>query len=204
MVVKATAMKTIDSKVILRLMGEVQVAAQAFEGRWTIGALARVDPALAETLAGQIADWHEAQVIGTLIDIKTHAKGTVRGYLKAARACEAAGIDDDAYKIGLCSQTGMRVAIGDRRLSAQRVADLHGPNVVWLSADEVARLWGSIQGLRRIDAVKAAFPGAEAVDIRPHTRDWPTGPHSGDWPAVAEVMPAHPEEEAELLEREDE
>lgn len=191
--------RSLDSRVILQLMGEVHAAAEAFEGRWTIGALARVDPGLADLLVEQLADYHEAQVTGTLVDLKEHARGTVRGYLKAARACEAAGLEDNAYLIGLDSMTGMRVAIGDRRLSAQRVAELHGGSVVWLNPDEIAKLWASIAGLRRIDAVKEQFPGATVVDIRPHTREWPTGPHSGNWPGVAEVMPAHPEEDDDMV-----
>lgn len=187
--------RSLDSRVILQLIAEVAAAAEAFEGRWTIGALARVDPGLADLLVEQLADYHEAQVIGTLVDLKEHARGAVRGYLKAARVCEAAGLEDDAYLLGVDSSTGLRVAIGDRRLSAQRVADLHGSRVIWLNPDEVAKLWSSIAGLRRIDAVKACFPGATVVDIRPHTREWETGPHSGNWPAVAEVMPPPLEEQ---------
>jgi hypothetical protein len=187
--------KSLDSHVIMRLLGEVQNAAAIFEGRWTLGALARVDAELAQRMADQIADYQEAMVTGTIADVKEHVAGIKRGYNKCARVCEAAGIEDDAYRIGVCTATGLRVAIGDRKASGARVHELFGSRVVWLTVDEVARLWASIEGLRRIDAVKAVFPGAEAINIRPHTREWEVGPHSGNWPSVAEVMPEPPDEE---------
>ena len=187
--------KSLDSQIIMRLLGEVQNAAAVFEGRWTLGALARVDAELAQRMADQIADYQEAMVTGTIADVKEHVAGVKRGYAKCARVCEAAGVQDDAYTIGVCTATGLRVAIGDRKASGPRVHELFGPRVAWLTVDEVARLWASIEGLRRIDAIKECFAGAEMTNLRPHTRDWPTGPHSGNWPAVAEVMPAHPEEQ---------
>jgi hypothetical protein len=186
--------KSLDSAVIMRLLGEVQNAAAVFEGRWTLGALARVDAELAQRMADQIADYQEAMVTGTIADVKEHVAGVKRGYAKCARVCEAAGVQDDAYTIGVCTATGLRVAIGDRKASGARVHELFGDRVTWLTPDECARLWASIAGLRRIDAIKAAFPGAEMTDLRPHTREWPIGIHSESWPSVAEVMPAHPEE----------
>jgi hypothetical protein len=186
--------KTLDSKVIMRLLGEVQAAASVFEGRWTLGALARVDAELAQRMADQIADYQEAMVTGTIADVKEHVAGMKRGYNKCARVCEAAGVEDDAYLLGLDSMTGMRVAIGDRKASGPRVAELHGDRVTWLTPDECAKLWASIEGLRRVDAIKSAFAGAEVRDFRPHTREWAAGPHSGEWPSVAEVMPAPPDE----------
>lgn len=187
--------KALDSQAALRLMREVQDAAVLLEGRWTMGALARVDPALAELLREQIEDYQEARITGTMHEFKTQAKGAVRGYLKAVRVMEESGFEHDAYLLGLDPNTGSRVAIGDKRASARYVAAIHGDRVTWLTADEVAKLWASIAGLRRVDAIKEIWPEAEVVDFRPHTRGWPTGPHSGNWPSVAEVMPAHPEEE---------
>lgn len=195
MVVWAAMKNSLDSKIIMRLLGEVAQAAALLEGRWTMGALARVDAELAQRMAGQLADYHEAQITGSMADLKTHVRGTVAGYKKCARVMEASGFLDDAYTIGLDTSTGMRIAIGDRKASAARVAELYGGNITWLTPDEVARLWSSIAGLRRIDAIKELWPGAEVVNIRPHTRDWPTGPHSGPWPTLAEVMPPMPEDD---------
>ena len=154
-----------------------------------MGALARVDADLAQRMAEQIALYNEAVVTGTIADLKIHADALKRGYAKCVRVMEASGVLDDAYLIGLDTATGLRVAIGDKRASAERVAELHGSGVVWMTADEIARLWASIQGLRRVDAVKEFFPGAEVISIRPHTR----GPHSG----LAEVMPGPPPDDDE-------
>lgn len=195
MVVWAAMKNSLDSKIIMRLLGEVSQAAALLEGRWTMGALARVDAELAQRMTDQLADYHEAQITGSMADLKTHVRGTVAGYKKCARVMEASGFLDDAYTIGLDTSTGMRIAIGDRKASAARVAELYGGNITWLTPDEVARLWSSIQGLRRIDAVKGLWPGAEMVEIRPHTRAWPGGPHSGVWPTLAEVMPEPPPED---------
>jgi hypothetical protein len=203
MVVWAAMKNNLDSKIIMRLLGEVAAAAQLFESRWTMGALARVDAELAQRMAGQLADYHEAQVIGSMADLKTHVRGTVAGYKKCVRAMEASGVEDDSYIIGQDTATGFRIAIGDRRASAARVAERFGGNITWLTPDEVARLWASIAGLRRIDAIKSAFPGAEAMDIRPHTRVWPEGPHSGAWPTLAEVMPEPPPEDDDAMEVEE-
>lgn len=188
---------SLDSKIIMRLLGEVAQAAALLEGRWTMGALARVDAALAQRMTEQIELYHEAQITGSMADLKTHTRGMIAGYKKCVRAMEASGFLDDAYTVGLDSSTGMRIAIGDRKASAARVHELFGSGVVWLNPDEVAKLWASIQGLRRIDAVKELWPGAEVVNIRSHTRVWPDGPHSGAWTPVAETMPEPPPEDDE-------
>jgi hypothetical protein len=178
--------RSLDSDVVIRLLREVGDAAAVFEGRWSLGALARVDAGLAQLLADQIADYHAARLTGTMTELKEEAAACKRGYLKCAAVMEAAEVQDDAYLLGIDTATGMRVAIGDRRASAARVCELHGRNVVWLNPDEVARLWASIQGLRRIDAVKEQFPGAEVVDLRPHTRVWPQLAEEMPWPAPDE------------------
>jgi hypothetical protein len=178
--------KSLDSDVVIRLLREVGDAAAVFEGRWSLGALARVDAELAQLLADQIQDYHAARLTGTMTELKEEAAACKRGYLKCAAVMEKAGVEDDGYLIGVDTATGMRVAIGDRRASAGRVCELHGRNVVWLNPDEVARLWASIQGLRRIDAVKEQFPGAEVVDLRPHTRVWSHAGGEMPWPAPDE------------------
>lgn len=194
---------SLDSKIIMRLLGEVAQAAALLEGRWTMGALARVDAALAQRMTEQIELYHAAQITGTMADLKTHTRGMIAGYKKCARAMEASGVEDDAYIIGQDTATGMRIAIGDKKASAARVAELFGSGVVWLNPDEIAKLYASIAGLRRIDALKSLFVGAEVVNIRTHTRVWPDGPHSGDWPALAEVMPDMPPEDDDAMEIEE-
>lgn len=178
--------KSLDSGAVVRVLRELREAADMFDSRWTLGALARADAALAERLQEQIQLYQAAQITGTMGDLREHAAAMRRGYIKAAAACEASGLEDDAYVLGLDTATGLRVAIGDKRASAVRVAELHGGNVVWLNPDEVARLWASIQGLRRVDAIKELWPGAEVTDIRPHTRDWLS---------LAESMPEPPPED---------
>jgi hypothetical protein len=164
-----------------------------------MGALARVDADLARRMTEQIELYHEAQITGTMADLKTHTRGMVAGYKKCARAMEASGVEDDAYTIGVCTATGMRVAIGDRKASGARVHELFGPRVVWLTADEVARLWASIEGLRRVDAIKECFAGAEMTNLRPHTREWPIGAPMEGWVRTAEDMPAPPPEDDDMV-----
>lgn len=179
--------RSLDSTAALQLLRKVNEAAKVFESRWTMGALARLDPALAKSLHEQIQLYQQAAVTGTMADLTEHAGGLARGYRYCAAKLEDAGVEDDAYLIGVDSATGCRVAIGDRRASAERVAEMHGNRVVWLNPDEVARLWASIEGLTKIEPLKEFFPGAEIVDVRKPLV----------FKRVAEDMPKHPDDEVE-------
>lgn len=145
---------------------EESQAALAFERRWTLRALRRVAPELAVLLEEQRALFSDAKASGDFREIELQGSAMCRGWQAAVTAMEAAGEPDDAYLFGYCTKSGCKVAIGDRHSSAERVADLYGGNVVWLSPDEVATLYASQQGFKAIDAIKRRFPGAEVVDVR--------------------------------------
>lgn len=148
----------------LRLVTE---AAGAFEGRWSWRALRRCHPDLAAALTDQRNLFDAACVIGTPRDIAEHGGGMVRGYAAAIRAMEAAEEPDDAYQIGVCPETGVRVAIGTQKAAAIRIAQLYGPGVPLLSPDEVAALVGlGADTMNFAVKVKQLFPGAELGEIR--------------------------------------
>jgi hypothetical protein len=64
-------------------------------------------------------------------------------------------------------RTGFRVAIGEQKAAAERVAELHGQAVVWITPDEVAAIIANIEAFKPIAAIKRIFPGAEILDLHP-------------------------------------
>lgn len=148
-------------------MGRVATAASGFERRWTAGALRRVDPDLAARIRDQVALFDRACITGADEEIERHGAATVRGWGACVRAMEASGEADDAYLLGWDPATGFRVAIGQQRAGADRVAELHGQGVVWVSPDEIAAVLASVESFKAIAAVKRFFPGAEMVDRLP-------------------------------------
>lgn len=142
---------------------EVAAGAALFESRWTMLALQRLDPGLAEALADQAARYHEAQFMGEARDIAVEGAALVRGYHAAASAMERAQVSDDAYVIGRCPKTGTVVAIGQQKHAIERVRTLYGEDVVWITPDEVASLFGAVEDLKAISAIKRRFPGAEVI-----------------------------------------
>lgn len=148
-------------------LSEVAKAAGLFECRWTRRALERVDGSLATRLRAQKADFDRATVTGDLSDIEVQGAATVRGYLVCVRAMEAASEPDDAYVIGSDTATGYRVAIGNQRAAAARVAEIHGSKVAWYSADEIAALLARMEGLKTLSAIKTIWPGSEILDMYP-------------------------------------
>lgn len=141
----------------------VSEAAAGFESRWTELALARVDAGLLTRLREQRSLFDRACITGTAEEIETHGAAMCRGYAAAVRALEQAGAADDAYLLGVCSETGVKVAVGQQRAAVDRVRQLHGQDVVWITPDEVATLFASVEAFKAIGAVKRAFPGAELV-----------------------------------------
>lgn len=146
---------------------EVAEEAYAFERRWTRLTLKRVDPELAAKFTRQQDLFEEACVTGTAAQIQAHGAAMLRGYLAITKALEQAGVEDDAYLIGRCPKTGTTVAIGDQKAAIDRVREIHGEQVVLLSPDEVATLFGSVEALKTIAAIKRRFPGAEVIDRHP-------------------------------------
>ena len=148
-------------------LAQVSRAATTYERRWTWGALRRVDPALAEAMADQKRLFDQATITGTAGDVETQGAATVRGWNACVQAMEAANAEDDSFVIGQDPRTGFRVAIGYQRAGAERVAELHGRSVCWVSPDEVAGIMAGIEGFKVIDAIKRHFPGAEVIDREP-------------------------------------
>lgn len=151
-----------DDAAARRWLGEVSNAALAFEQRWTMAALKRVSPDLSRRLFEQRGLFDQSLITGTADEIETQGSAMCRGYVAAVRALE--GEPDDAYVIGKCPRTGFTVAIGQQKAAADRVREVHGERVVWVTPDEVASLLNSVEAFKPIAAIKRLFPGAEIVD----------------------------------------
>jgi hypothetical protein len=145
----------------------VTAAALTFEARWSWRALRRLDADLAANLTEQRNLFDAACVTGTPRDIAEHGAAMVRGYAVAVRAMEAAEEPDDAYQIGVCPETGVKVAVGTQKAAVHRIRELYGPGVPLLSPDEVAALVGlGADTMNFAVKVKQLFPGAELGEIR--------------------------------------
>lgn len=144
-------------------LGEVSAAAAPFESRWTWLALRRVDDGLGRRLHEQRGLFDQACITGSGDEVETHGGAMCRGYAAAVRALEAAGAEDDAYMLGSDPETGCRVAVGIQRAAIERVRELHGQDVIWVTPDEVACLMASVEKFKFVGAVKQLFPGAEVV-----------------------------------------
>ena len=147
-------------------MAAVAAAAEAFEGRWTMRALARVDRGLHDLFAEQEADYGKALVTGTEAEVEEQAAAMVRGYVAIAKRMADSGEADDAYMLGIDPSTGFRVAIAEQRHAASRVRELaggDGQEVMVLTPDEVAAIVGGLQVLGK---VKAVWPDAEVIRFR--------------------------------------
>ena len=149
-----------------KLASDITSAATAYEARWTLAALHRVDPDIHGRLRRQIDLWLEASRHGDEDEIVTQGEALVRGYRRAVEIMVGAGAADDAYILGADEASGLRVAIGDQVAAADRVAALH-PGTIWLSTDEVAGLLNSLDGFAAIAAMKRAWPAAVALPQRP-------------------------------------
>lgn len=147
--------------------GAVSDAALVFESRWTLKALARVDPALAVRFREQRDLFDAACVTGTDEEVETHGAAMCRAYAAVSRVLEGAQEPDDAYVIGFDATSGTRVAIGSQKAALARVRELHGERVIWVTPDEVASLFASLEQFKFVGAVKQLFPGAEIVDRFP-------------------------------------
>lgn len=164
-------MSNSNTKAALDWCAQISRAAMTFEARWTQASLRRLDPELAEALHDQINLFGEACVTGTEPEIAEHGEAMVRGYGKAVEAMQNAHIEDDAYMLGTDLTTGTKVAIGTQKAAVQRVRQIHGDNVIWLTPDEVARMLAGVESFKMIGAVKKLFPGAEVVDRYPEEPD---------------------------------
>jgi hypothetical protein len=146
----------------------VSNAASIFERRWTRHALKRVDAGLAQRVEEQRSLFDAALVTGTADEIEAHGSAMCRGYAAATKTMEVSGEADDAYLIGFDSKSGMKIAIGHQKSAADRVQELHGCSVIWVSPDEIAAILAGLEGFKQISLVKQFFPGCEVIDVRPH------------------------------------
>lgn len=156
-----------SSSPVRHWMAEVSLAARPFESRWTMLALKRVDAGLARRLFEQRGLFDQACVTGTAGEVETHGAAMCRGWGAAVRVLEQAGEPDDAYQVGQDPATGLKVAIGHQRSAMDRVREVHGERVVWITPDEVAKLMASVEQFKFVGAVKQLFPGAEVIDRYP-------------------------------------
>lgn len=148
------------------LTTRVAAAATAFEARWTLAALFRVDPEIHRRMQRQIGLWHTAAKAGEEAEVVAQGEALMRGYRRAVETMEAANEADDAYLIGKDEASGLVLAIGHQVAAADRVATLH-PDAVWISPDEIAGILNSLDGFRFILEAKRHFPGAVALPKRP-------------------------------------
>ena len=157
--------RRVGEPLIPRVMGQVGGAAEAFESRWTLAALKRIDADLHRLFTEQQGLYHEALITGSDHEVEEQAAAMCRGWAAIARAMEAAAVEDDAYLLGFHGGTGTKVAIGEQKHAIARVRELHGDKVVWITPDEVAALVG---GMELLKAAKGVFPDAEVIDLYPN------------------------------------
>jgi len=134
-------------------------AAAAFECRWLMSSLARVDPELHGNLLEQRSFWAQAQVTGDAQEVVEQGEAMIRGWQAAVARMLQAGAPDDAYVLG--QHGDMIVAIGLNG-GLSRVRELGGQRVVWLTPDEVAQLYA---GLQMIGKVQELWPDARVVSV---------------------------------------
>lgn len=156
-----------DEAIVRHWIGEVSAAAASFERRWTWLALKRVNPDLAKRFQEQRDLFDAALVIGAASEIELHGAATCRGYAALVSTMEKAVEPDDAYMLGQDPKSGFRIAVGHQKAAADRVAEVHGDAVVWITPDEVAALMAGIEGFKQIASIKKLFPGAEIIDLHP-------------------------------------
>jgi hypothetical protein len=152
-----------SNSVVRHWLAEVSSAALPFESRWTWLSLRRVDDDLGRRLFEQRGLFDEACVTGTAAEVETHGAAMCRGLALAVRTMEQSGAEDDAYMLGSDPTTGLKVAVGLQKSALDRVREVHGQDVVWVTPDEVATLMASVEAFKFVGAVKQFFPGAEVI-----------------------------------------
>jgi hypothetical protein len=147
---------------------EVSDAAQAFEARWMMLSLQRVDPELAMALQEERDAFDQATIVGSSNEVENLGASVCRGLAAATKAMESAGAAETAYMLGADPATGFKLAIGMNKGSAGRVRQMHGEDYTFHTPDELAAILGTriADGDRQVDfmvSVKTLFPGAELV-----------------------------------------
>ena len=147
-----------DLRVVMERVSEV---AKLFEGRWMLHSLKRIDAALWERFCCQKSDYEAALVQGDADEVEDEAAAMIRGWQAVTARMIDANEPDDAYQLGVDPKTGTRVVIGWSPHSQAVVGD----GAVWLSPHEVAALFGGLERIAAVRAVKAAFPGDEITKV---------------------------------------
>jgi hypothetical protein len=155
-------------RVVQKMWEKVNDAKAKFEARWMMLSLHRVDPELYKNLMDQIDIFDQETITGTAEDIEEHGEATLRGFEAATKVMEKSALDDDAYMLGQCSMTGLKIAIGSAKGSTKRVREVYGQDVVFFSPDELATMIafrGDVErkGIVFIEAVKKHWPGSELI-----------------------------------------
>jgi hypothetical protein len=141
----------------------VTKAASAFEARWTMLSLKRVDEELYEALAEQRELYYQAMINGALNDQDVQGKALVRGYAKAVHAMESANMPDDSYLVG--EYEGLMVVVSGQKVAFDRWEERNNiGRIIIISPDEVAYLFATVNGLEQIEDIKRMFPGAEIIE----------------------------------------
>lgn len=154
-----------EQSTVRRWLSEVSATATAFESRWTLSALRRVDAELCRRLLEQRGLFDAACITGSAEDVDLQGAALCRGYGAAVRSM---GVEpDDAYVLGVDLASGLKIAIGAQRAAVDRVRELHGDRVIWVTPDECARMLASVEAFKFVGAVKQFFPGAEIIDRYP-------------------------------------
>ena len=151
---------------LVELTKAITEAATAYESRWTLAALHRVDPEIHGRLRRQTDFWQEASRRGSEDEIVAHGEALVRGYRRAVEVMTTSGEADDAYVIGKDEASGLVIAIGHQVAAADRVAALY-PDALFCSPDEIAGLLNQLGGFQTVAAIKRAWPGAMAQPQAP-------------------------------------
>src|SRR6266550_1584675 len=143
----------------------VNDAKAKFEGRWMMLSLCRVNEELYNNLMDQIDIFDDVSITGTAEDIEEHGEATLRGFEVATKVMEKSALEDDAYVMGQCHLTGLKIAIGSAKGSTKRIREIHGQDVVFISPDEIATMIamkGECESkvIAFIHETKKLFPGA--------------------------------------------
>lgn len=146
--------------IVEQMMRQQSDAVALFESRWTMRALKRVDAGLYKAIEEQRGLFHESLLLGDDEQIKEHGEAMCRGWHAAVVRMEQEQEPDDCYLLG--SANGTTIAIAEQRSANQRVRELHGDRVIFLTPDEVA---GMFVGLQEVAKVKSLWPGAEIVRV---------------------------------------
>lgn len=137
----------------------VETVRAAFDARWTMSALERVDAPLAEKLRTQVSKFHRSLVVSDLDEVEKHGAATVRGYRRAIDVMEAAEVEDDAYLVGQDSQSGLRVVVARSNATLTHDPKRFGENAFVVQVDELARLFASTPNFAVLAAAAKSFPG---------------------------------------------